>query len=225
MTETITLSAEDGHAFKARRADPAGAAKGGIVILDAVYGLTSHIGDACAMFAADGYAAVAPALYDRIATGMVQPYDAGGVAAGRASYGTLTEAGILADIAACAASLRPAGRVAVSGFCTGGTWAWIAASVLELDAAVIFYGSQVPAHLARTPRCPTELHYGDSDRIVPMAEVEKIRAAHSGLPLHVYPDAEHAYFNPEQKSYHEAAAGTTRRRAVEFLDRHLAAAG
>ena len=225
MTENITLTAEDGHSFKARRADPAGAAKGGIVIVHAVYGLTSHIGDVCAMFAADGYAAIAPALYDRIGTGMVHPYDAGGVEAGRATYGKLTEAGILADIAACVAALRPAGRVAVSGFCTGGTWAWIAASALALDAAVIFYGSQVPAHLARTPQCPTELHYGDSDRIVPMAEVENIRAAHPDLPLHVYPGAEHAYFNPEQKSYHEAAAGTTRRRAVEFLDRHLAAAG
>ncbi len=224
MTERITLSAADGNEFEAWRADPAGAAKGGIVIVHAVFGLTSHIGEVCAMFADGGYAAIAPALYDRTARNTVHAYAAAGVEAGRASYGRLSEANILADIAACVAALRPAGRVAVSGFCTGGTWAWISAAALDIDAAVIFYGSQVPDHLARTPKCPTILHYGDQDRVVPMPDVERIRAAHPGLPLHVYPGGQHAYFNPEQAGYDGAAARTSLARSLEFLDRQVAAA-
>ena len=227
MAEKTTLTAADGHAFEAWRADPAdsaGAARGGIVILHAVYGLTGHIGDVCRMFADGGYAAIAPALYDRTGKDIVHPYSAEGVQAGRASYGKLSEDDILADVAACVAALRPAGRVAVSGFCTGGTWAWISAAALDVDAAVIFYGSQVPDHLQRAPQCPTILHYGDKDRIVPMPDVERIRAAHPDLPLHVYPGGQHAFFNPEQASYDEPAAETALGRSLAFLGQHVAAA-
>jgi carboxymethylenebutenolidase len=225
MADKITLTAADGHAFDAWRADPAGETKGGIVLLHAVYGLTSHIGDVCRMFADGGYAAIAPALYDRVGSDMVHPYSAEGVQAGRASYGKLGEDNILADVAACVAALRAAGRVAVSGFCTGGTWAWISAAALDVDAAVIFYGSQVADHLHRTPQCPTEMHYGDRDRIVPMPDVERIRAAHPDLALHVYPGGQHAFFNPEQASYDEAAAETALGRSLAFLGQHVAHQG
>ena len=221
--DKITLGAADGHAFDAWRADPTGDTKGSIVLLHAVYGLTSHIGDVCRMFADGGYAAIAPALYDRVGKDMVHPYSAAGVEAGRGSYGKLSEGEILADVAACVAALRPAGRVAVSGFCTGGTWAWISAAALDVDAAVIFYGSQIPDHLERTPRCPTLLHYGDRDRVVPMPDVEKIRAAHPDIPLHVYPGGQHAFFNPEQAGHDRAAAATALARSLAFLGLHVAA--
>ncbi len=229
MAGRTTLTAADGHTFDAWRADPEGAdsrggARGGIVMLHAVYGLTSHIGDVCSMFADGGYAAIAPALYDRVGSNIVHPYSADGVAAGRVSYGKLGEDDILADVAACVAALRPAGRVAVSGFCTGGTWAWISAAALDVDAAVIFYGSQVADHLHRTPQCPTVMHYGDKDRIVPMPDVERIRAAHPDIPLHVYPGGQHAFFNPEQASYDEPAAETALGRSLAFLGQHVAAA-
>ncbi len=217
MAEKISLAAADGHRFDAWRADPVGAAKGGIVLLHAVYGLTSHMGDVCAMFADGGYAAIAPALYDRIGPDLVHPYDKGGVEAGRACYGQLTEGAILAEVSACVTALRPFGRVAVSGYCTGGTWAWISAAALEIDAAVIFYGSQVADHLERTPRCPTVLHYGDSDLIVPMQDVDKIRAAHPNLPLHIYPGRGHAFFNPEQANYDAESARGALEKSLEFL--------
>lgn len=220
MSQRITLTAADGHELDAWRADPEAAAKGGIVLLHAVYGLTAHLGDVCDAFAAQGYAAIAPALYHRIGPGIVHPYDADGVAAGRRSYGALPREHILADIAASAVALGDTGPVAVSGFCTGGTWAWIAAAELDFDAAVIFYGSQVPAHLDLAPRCPAILHYGDDDSIVPMADVEKIRAAHPDLAVHIYPGGRHAFFNPEQAAYDAAAARLALRRSIDFLDRH-----
>jgi carboxymethylenebutenolidase len=220
MSQRITLTSNDDHSIGAWRSDPKAAAKGGIVMLHAVYGLTDHMGDVCDAFGAQGYAAIAPALYDRIGPGIVHPYTAEGVAAGRGSYGALSKEQILADVGAAGAALRDAGPVAVSGFCTGGTWAWIAAAELDFDAAVIFYGSQVPAHLHRTPKCPTILHYGDNDRIVPMADVEKIRAAHPALTHHVYPGGQHAFFNPAQDAFDAGIADLAFRRSIDFLARH-----
>ena len=223
MSEKISLTAGDGHRLDAWRSDPAGAPRGGVVVLHAVFGLTGHMGDVCDRWAGAGYAAIAPSLFDRTGPGQVNPYTEDGVEAGRVCYAALTEDTALADIAAAADALRPAGPVAVSGFCTGGTWAWIAAASLDFAAQVNFYGSHVPDHLARTPRCPTVMHYGDGDRIVPPERVALIRAAHPEVTIHSYPGAKHAFFNPEQTAAHDAgAAALSWRRSLEFLERHFA---
>ena len=221
MSRKITLVAADGHTFSAWRCDPTQPVRGGIVVLHAVYGLTNHMGDVCEQYASRGYAAIAPALYDRIGKDIVHPFTAQGAAAGNQSYKFLTQAQILADVQACANVLRPRGRVAISGFCTGGTWAWIAAAELEFNAQVNFYGSQVPAHLALAPRCPTIMHYGDSDHVVSMDGIERIRAARPEVLIHVYPGGKHAFFNPEQQNYDSAHAALAMERSIAFLDQHL----
>ena len=222
MSQKISLTAEDGHVFDAWRADPAGAPKGGVIVLHAVYGLTTHMGDVCDAWAGDGFAAIAPALYDRVGKNIVHPYGEDGAEAGRQSYGALTQEQILADVSACAAALRDCGPVVISGYCTGGTWAWIAASTLDFDAQVNFYGSHVPARLEFTPTCPTVMHYGDNDRIVPMADVDKIRAARPEVTIHIYPGGQHAFFNPEQPSHDADAAALAWTRSIAFLDQQFA---
>jgi carboxymethylenebutenolidase len=217
MSRKIALTAADGHSFGAWRSDPAATARGGIVLLHAIYGLTGHMGDVCDRFAGAGFAAIAPALYDRGGKDRVFGYDPAGQQAGREAYRALTGTGILADIAACADALRPSGKVAISGFCTGGTWAWIAAAELAFDAQVNFYGSHVPKRLAYRPACPTIMHYGDSDRVVPVPDIENIRAANPDATIHVYPGAGHAFFNPEQDSYDADAAALAFGRSIEFL--------
>jgi carboxymethylenebutenolidase len=222
MAERITLQAADGHEFAAWRADPPTPARGGIVVVHAIYGLTGHMGDLCDAFAAAGYAAIAPAFYDRIRPGILFPYEGADPAERRAVRDRLSETGILADITAAQNALRTAGKVAVMGFCTGGTWGWFAACELSLDAAVIYYGSNVCQHRDRTPRCPVVLHYGDKDHAVPFDDVEKIRTAHPELPLYVYPGVGHAFHNPEQAHYDAEAAATAWRRTLDFLAVHVA---
>lgn len=221
MSRKITLAAADGHSFSAWRSDPVEPARGGIVLLHAVYGLTNHMGDVCDQFASRGYAAIAPALYDRIGKDIVHPFGAEGAAAGSETYRSISQAQILADTGTCAAALRPLGRVAISGFCTGGTWAWIASAELEFDAQVNFYGSHVPAHLQFVPRCPTIMHYGDSDHVVSREGIESIRAARPEVLVHVYPGGKHAFFNPEQEYYDAAHAALAFERSVAFLEEHL----
>lgn len=221
MADRVTVTAADGHVLDAWRADPPEDPAGGIVVLHAIYGLTAHLGDVCDRFARDGFAAVAPALYDRTERNVVFGYDA--VADGMAFRETLEEPTVLADVAACLSELRRSVRkAAVSGFCTGGTWAWIAAGALDADAAVIFYGSDVFENVGRKPNCPTMLHYGDRDRIVPMDRVRVIRDACPEAEFHVYPGCDHAFFNPEQAGHDAAAAAQVHARSLDFLYRRLA---
>lgn len=225
MADRITVTAADGHRFDAWRAEAPGDAGGGLVLLHAIYGLTPHLGDVCDWFARDGFTAIAPALYDRAEKGTVFDYDPGGVARGMMFRENLKEETVLADVAACAAKLRESvARVAVSGFCTGGTWAWVASCSLELDAGVIFYGSDVREEIARTPRCPVMLHYGDADRIVPFEDVKAIRDAHPSTEFHIYPGSDHAFYNPDQGTHDAPAAALAHARSLEFLYRHLGGA-
>lgn len=215
----IELTASDGHSLSAWRCDPDGAPKGGIVVLHAVYGLTGHMGDVCARWAEAGYSAIAPALYDRLGPGLVHAYDR--AADGIESYAALTEAHIISDIMAAVAAIGLEGKVAISGFCTGGTWAWVAAARIRFPAQVNFYGSAIPALIDLEPLCPTILHYGDSDGIVPPLQIEAIKARHPHVEVHVYPGAGHAFENIEQPNYHEAAGNLAWQRSIAFMDRHL----
>jgi carboxymethylenebutenolidase len=218
----VSVSLPDGKSFSAWRSDPSGAVKGGIVVLHAVYGLTDHIGDVCARWAGAGYAAIAPALYDRHQPNVVHPYSRAGADAGIASYAELTENDIFGFIRASIAELGSVGGAALSGFCTGGTWCWRACAFLDVAAQVNFYGSHISAFIALQPRCPTIMHYGDGDTIVPLPEVERIKARHPEIDVHVYPGAGHAFFNPEQATYDRAAAELAWQRSLLFMDKHVA---
>ena len=222
MANRVTVTAADGHSLDAWRVDPAGPPKGGVIFLQAIYGLTSHLGDVCDQFAADGYAAMAPALYDRAEPNTVFPYDHDGMLGGMAFRENLAESTVLADVSACADALRPTtGKIAISGFCTGGTWAFISASELDFNAAVIFYGSDVHDHLDRTLNCPTLMHYGDVDHILPIETIRKIEATYPEAEFHVYPGAGHAFYNPEQANHHADAASFAHERSVAFLNRQF----
>ena len=217
MVERISVTASDGHVMDAWRADPTGTPKGGIVFLQAIYGLTNHLGDVCDWFAEDGFCTIAPATYDRTERKKVFAYGDHG---GMQFRENLKEETVLLDIAACADLLRQkTEKIAVSGFCTGGTWAWIASDRLDFDAAVVFYGSDIHDNLDRRPKCPAILHYGDADHVVPFDLVQKIQATNPDTEFHVYPGAGHAFYNPEQTHHDADAAELAHQRSVAFLEK------
>ena len=222
MAERVSITASDGHKLDAWRSAPAGEVKGGIIFLQAIYGLTTHLGDVCDQFARDGYAAMAPALYDRAGRNKVFAYDQEGLKGGMAFREHLAEETVLLDVAACAETLRPtAGKVAIAGFCTGGTWAWASASALDLDAAVIFYGSNIPDYLDRNARCPAIMHYGDRDHIMPIETVRQIETNYPDVGFHIYPGAGHAFFNPEQANHNPDAARLAYERTITYLNQQF----
>ena len=216
----VTLTAADGHKLMAWKADALGRPKGGIVVLHAVFGATAHMGDVCARWAQAGYTAVAPALYDRVSPNEnVVAYDK--LPDGVKKSSALTEAQLFADVEAAAKAAGAPAKVAISGFCMGGTWAWRAGAARAWAAQVNFYGSNVFDFNDLTPKAPTIFHVGDMDPQIPMAKVEQIRARHPDMELHVYPGAVHAFENVEQASYKKDAAELAWQRSIAFMDRHV----
>lgn len=221
MGHTMDLTASDGHQLSAYVAEPEGKARATVVILQEIFGVNRHIRAVADKFAAEGFRAVAPALFDRVERGVEMGYDQESLEHGKALMGQIALDDAVRDVAAAADWAAP-DKVAVVGYCWGGTVAWAAATRLDgLTAAVSFYGGGVPGLAAETPNCPIELHFGETDHSIPMDRVEAFRAAQPDLPVHLYP-AGHGFACAERASYHEESDRVAHRRAVEFLNRHLA---
>jgi len=218
----IRLEAADGHRLDAYRAGPAGEAVAGLVVIQEIFGVNSHIRSVADRFAAQGFDAIAPALFDRVGPGIELGYESDDIAEGRAIRAKIATDDALADVAAAVAALRADGRrVGVVGYCWGGSLAWAAATRLAgVDAAVGYYGGQIAEMADEQPRCPVMLHFGETDASIPMDHVTTMRAKHADLPLHVYP-AGHGFSCDARASYDAPSAALALERTLPFLRGHL----
>ena len=176
MGSNISLTAADGHRFDAYKSGPADA-RAGIVVIQEIFGVNHHIRAMADRLAAEGFLAIAPALFDRAERGQELGYSGDDIAAGRALRGKVPDAGAMLDVEAAAAALGgiPAGIV---GYCYGGTIAWWGATRTQsFKAASGWYGGGVAGTASEAPNCPVQLHFGEKDTGIPMADVEKVRAA------------------------------------------------
>lgn len=221
MSQSETLMARDGHTFGTYIAKPAGKARGGVVVVQEIFGLTPHVRAVADGYAQLGYLAVAPALFDRVARGIVLGYSPPEVEQGLGYRKQIPSAKAVLDIAAAAAICRHAGKVAVIGFCWGGRLAWAAACEVPLGAAVCYYGGGIVDELPKTPKCPTLLHFGERDKSIPLSDVERIRAAYPAGLYHLYP-AGHAFSNDERpQNYDAEASRLAGERTAAFLAQHI----
>ena len=220
MGKMIRLHAKDGHELDAYVAEPKGEAKGGVVVVQEIFGVTNHIKRVADQYAEKGYRVVAPAMFDRIERGVTLEYSE--IEKGREYMRQLQWPSTLADVEAALTEARRAGSVAVVGYCWGGTVAHVAASDLDLDAAVSYYGGGVAKMLDKKPRCPIVYHFGDRDASIPPADVEKIKRANPESPLYVYEGAGHGFNCDERASYSAKDAKVAFERTLEFLNEQLA---
>jgi carboxymethylenebutenolidase len=216
MGKMIRLKAKDGHELDAYVAEPNGEAKGGIVVVQEIFGVTNHVKRVADQYAAQGYRAVAPAMFDRIKPNITLEYSE--IQQGIEYMQQLKWPNTLADLEAAANEVRAAGSAAVVGYCWGGTVAHVAASELDLDAAVSYYGGGVAKMLDKKPRCPILYHFGDQDASIPLPDIEKIKAANPNSPLFVYRGAGHGFNCDERASYSAVDAKVAFDRSVEFLE-------
>ena len=221
MSQYETLMARDGHTFHTYIAKPEGKARGAVVVVQEIFGLTPHICRVSDSYAQQGYLAVAPALFDRVGRGLVLGYTASEVQQGLGYRQQIPTDKAVLDLAAAAAICRHAGKVAVIGYCWGGRLAWDAASEVPLEAAVSYYGGGIPQELPRLPRCPMLLHFGEHDASIPLSDVERIREAFPAGIYHTYA-AGHGFANDERPQHYDAAAtALARARTTAFLAQHL----
>ena len=156
MGQRLTLTAGDGHSLGAYRADASGTARGGIVVLQEIFGVNTHIREVCDGFAADGFTCIAPALYDRSSQKDCDlGYTADTMAIGRALREEFSWDDSVKDVAAAVAVLAREGlKVGTVGFCWGGTISFLAGTRLDVSAAVVYYGGQIVPYKEEKARCP-----------------------------------------------------------------------
>lgn len=221
MAETITLAGADGFEFSALHAPAQGPRKGGVIVIQEIFGLDRHVRADVERWAAMGYEAVAPAMFDRIEPGFLAEHDPAGIQAGVAKARATPMDQAMGDIAACRDFLKArGGKVGIVGYCYGGSLSWIAAAqVPGLAAASSYYGSMVQAHAALKPLCPVIVHLGRTDPGIPADEVAAAVAAHHpDVPVHIYEDAGHGFNNEDPARYNAEAAALARRRTLELFD-------
>jgi carboxymethylenebutenolidase len=218
MGSMVSLTAGDSHSFQAYIAEPSGSPRFGLVVIQEIFGVNSHVRGLADGFAGDGIFAVAPALFDRAEPGFDVGYDADSVARGREMRGKVGWDGPLEDIAAAARIARIGGKVAVVGYCWGGSLAWLSAARLAgtVDAAVGYYGGQIHDFRTEIPELPVMLHFGVKDAMITPEHVAAIRAAHPQVPIYDYP-AGHGFSCDQRADFHPESAKLARERTLKFF--------
>jgi carboxymethylenebutenolidase len=220
LGKLLNLTASDNHRLGAYRADPAGKPAGGIVVIQEIFGVNHHIRSVCDRFAAEGYAAVAPALFDRQVKDFQSGYSPEEIEKARKFVANPDWDAMLRDTAASIAELKGVGPVSIIGFCMGGTIAFLAACRLDgLTASVCYYGGRIAAFADEKPRCPTQMHFGEKDQSIPLSDVETIKQKRPDCDIHVYKDAGHGFHCDERGSYHEPSSKVAWERTLAWLKR------
>ena len=226
MGQFTDLRSSDGNTFPAYIAQHDGKARGGIVVLQEIFGVNSHIRSVADRYAKDGYFVVAPATFHRVKHGVEIGYTDEDMKTGsalKAAVEALPAPGVMPDIQAAIDHAAQAGKVGIVGYCWGGLLTWRAACTLNgLAAAAPYYGGGVtaPAEIARKPKCPVMAHFGDQDHWIPMDTVEAFKKAHPEVEVHVY-HANHGFNCDQRGSFDAEAAKLARERTLAFFAAHL----
>lgn len=203
------------------RCEPSGPSRGAVLVVQEIFGLNAHIRQVAERMAAEGFIAVAPAMFDPVEAGVELDYDQAGVARGLKLRAALGYDRAVDVLAAAMRQLQAEGlRVGATGFCWGGTLALLANTRLGLPA-VSWYGGQSVPFLDEPLRAPMMFHFGAKDRIIPPEHVELHRQRHPGATLHVYPDAGHGFNCEPREDYEPASAALAWERTVGFLTENL----
>lgn len=220
MTERpdwVTLvSRADGFALSAWRAPAMGERKGGLVLIQEIFGVTEDIKRVCAEFAAEGYEVIAPSLFDRVEPRVQIPHDQEGIDKGRdyTSRKSLDE--LVGDVQGAIDWLSP--PVFLTGFCYGGFVAWIGACrCAGLNAAAGYYGRLILEHQEEQPRCPIMLHWGRNDPLIPLDQVEAFADTRPDIDNYLY-DAGHGFVSGRSDHHDPEAARLAMTRTLALFE-------
>lgn len=220
MPGTMTrMTMSDGAEIGVYHVAPVGERRGGVVLVQEIFGVTEHIRRVADDYAGDGYEVLAPAVFDREAPGFEAGYDAAGFARGVELARDLHPFDLtLADVQTCIDVLAPAGPVFVVGYCYGGSAAWLATTRLHgVAAASAYYGGMIPDAADEAPKVPVIAHFGRFDDHIPMAGVEQVIAKDwPEASVYVY-EAGHGFNSDRRADYHAPSAELAKARTLELF--------
>jgi carboxymethylenebutenolidase len=218
----IRVTSRDGFELDAWHVKAEGPRKGGVIVIQEIFGLSDHIKEMAGRFAAAGYEAIAPSMYDRAERGfIVQPQNVAAgmargivLAAGNGPDNALNDTGGVFDM------LKGAGKVCITGYCYGGTMSWLAAARLDgLLAASCYYGGNIAQMVGLKPQCQTICHFGAKDAHIPLVgAVDRIEAAHPDVPVYIY-DAGHGFARKNSADYDAASDRLAFERTIALFDK------
>ena len=223
MGEIVQLTSADGFTLGAYEAKPAGAPKGAIVVIQEIFGVNIHIREVVDGYAADGYYAIAPQIFDRIEPNIELGYEEADMNIGiDLAFAKLQMENTLMDLQAGIDAASAQGKVGVVGYCFGGLLTWLSACELNgVTAAAAYYGGGLVNEAGRTAKCPVIMHFGALDAHIPLTDVDKIKEAQPDTPVYVY-DADHGFNCNHRGSYNEAASVEAKARTLAFFGEKLA---
>lgn len=222
MGQHVKLTTADAHSLGSYRADPAGKPKGGMIVIQEIFGVNHHIRAVCDRLAALGYAAIAPAVFDRFVRDFECGYTPDEIAHARSYLGNLNWDNMVLDMTAAKGEMKDVGPIGVIGFCMGGTAAFLAATRIPgIAAAVSYYGGQIARFADEKPKCPLQMHFGEKDEGIPLTTVEEIKKKQPQAETYVYPGAPHGFYCDERASYRKEAGDLAWSRTQEFLAKHM----
>ena len=223
MGQQINIPTTRTQCIGAYVAQPQGKPKGGIVVIQEIFGVNAHMRSVADRFAEAGYPAIAPSFFDHLETGVELGYDEAGYARGKE---LVTELGLdraLEDVASAAEAIASAGKIGTVGYCWGGTVALLSALRLGLPS-VSYYGGRNLPFLGEKPKAPVIFHFGEKDTGIPMESVAKHRELLPQMETFTYP-AGHAFNRDvDPRAYDEASAKLALQRTLAFFDKYLASA-
>ena len=221
MGKTIELTASDGHKLAAYRAEPTGKPRGGIVVIQEIFGVNSHVKSVADGFAKDGYLAIAPAMFDRVQREFDVGYTPEDIAKGRELRPKITVDMAMKDAQAAVNEAKKAGKVGIVGYCWGGFVAWMAsAKVSGLSCAVPYYGGGILDNADIEPKVPVMGHFGEKDSMIPADGVRKLAEKHKKHQIFIYA-ADHGFNCDQRGYYHAQSAKQARERTLEFFRKHV----
>jgi len=221
MGKMIELTASDGHKLAAYRAEPSGKPRGGIVVIQEIFGVNSHIKAVADGFAADGYLAIAPAMFDRAQRNFDVGYTPPDIEQGRALRAKITVEMAMMDAQAAVKEAARAGKVGIVGYCWGGFVAWMASAKLSgLSCAVPYYGGGILDNADIQTKVPVMGHFGEKDSMIPVDGVKKLAEKHHKHQIFIYA-ADHGFNCDHRGSYNAPSAMQARERTLEFFRKHV----
>jgi len=222
MGQDIKLTASDQFQLGAYRADPKGAPKGAVVVIQEIFGVNHHIRSVCDRLATEGYVAIAPSIFDRIQPNFQSGYSPDEIAAARKFVANPDWPAMLRDTQAAIDVAAATGPVGIIGFCLGGSIAFAAATKLSgLSAAVGYYGGAIARFADDKPKVPVQLHFGEKDAGIPLSDVETIKSKRPEVEVFVYPGAQHGFHCDERASFDKQSADIAWPRSLAFFAKHL----
>jgi carboxymethylenebutenolidase len=214
-------SKADGFQFEAYHAKPKDARRGGLVMIQEIFGVNQGMRELADGFAEDGYEVLVPQMFDRSERGFETDRSPEGYAKGVAYMQAGNWDLAISDVQACIDALD--GPVFMTGYCYGGSLTWLAACrATGLTAASSYYGGAIVNFLNETPKIPIILNFGKTDDHIPSDHWDKITAAHPDVPLYLY-DGGHGFFSHDRPDYDPEPARLSRLRTLQLF--HQAASG